>query len=233
MEGAVAIVLGAGAGERLGGEEPKAFKEVVGHSLLVWATHNAATCQQVRSVIAVVPPGFESRALAELADPKLLTVVVGGESRHDSVRAALEAVPDDAPAIVVHDAARPFATPQLFMAVLEALEDADGAVPVVPVPDTVKRIRGDVVIATEDREELALAQTPQAFRAAAFRDAHQQAAAMGVAYTDDATAAELAGYRVHTVAGEPDNIKITAPGDLPRAEQIATARKGTVFGTLT
>jgi 2-C-methyl-D-erythritol 4-phosphate cytidylyltransferase len=157
-----------------------------------------------------------------------VVIVSGGRSRHASVRAALAAVPDSATFIVCHDAARPFASPQQFVLVLGALEvtpDAAGAVPVVPVSDTVKRVRGGFVVRTEgSREELTLAQTPQAFRASALRDAHARAAQAGREFSDDAAALEWAGYRVAAVAGDPENFKITTPQDLALAELVAAER---------
>ena len=122
--------------------------------------------------------------------------------------------------MICHDAARALATPQLFSTVLGSLEGWDGVVPVVPVPDTVKRVRDGAVVATERREDLALAQTPQAFSARALRDAHARAAEAGLEFTDDAAALEWAGYRVRTTPGEPHNFKITTVEDLARAEQL-------------
>jgi len=123
---------------------------------------------------------------------------------------------------VCHDAARPFASPALYSAVVSALASADGAVPVLAVADTVKRVRGGIVDATEPRDGLALAQTPQAFDAAALRDAHDRAEREGVEVTDDAAALEWAGYRVSAVPGEVRNFKVTTPEDLARAELVAS-----------
>jgi 2-C-methyl-D-erythritol 4-phosphate cytidylyltransferase len=226
--GAVAIVLAAGSGERLGRAEPKAFVEVAGKPMVVRAAEAAAACPAVGSLVVAVPKGTETSARAVLAPGKPVVVVAGGRSRHASVRAALESVPQSAPFIVCHDAARPFASPQQFVLVLGALEvtsDAAGAIPVVPVPDTVKRVRGGFVERTEGpREELMLAQTPQAFRAAALRDAHARAAQADREFSDDAAALEWAGYRVAAVAGDPENFKITTPEDLALAELVGAER---------
>jgi 2-C-methyl-D-erythritol 4-phosphate cytidylyltransferase/2-C-methyl-D-erythritol 2,4-cyclodiphosphate synthase len=127
-------------------------------------------------------------------------------------------VPDTAEIILCHDAARPLATPALFRAVIEGLLDTEAVVPVLPVLDTVKRVVHGSVVGTEPREELVLAQTPQAFRAAPLRDAHARAEHDGLEFTDDASAVEWAGYRVRTVPGEPGNFKITSAEDLARAE---------------
>jgi 2-C-methyl-D-erythritol 4-phosphate cytidylyltransferase len=127
--------------------------------------------------------------------------------------------------VVCHDAARPLATPGLFGAVLDALEGWDGVVPVLPVPDTVKRVRGGLVEATEARDTLGLAQTPQAFATSALRDAHARAERDGHEVTDDAAALELVGYRVRAIAGEAANFKITTLEDLARAESILAERE--------
>jgi 2-C-methyl-D-erythritol 4-phosphate cytidylyltransferase/2-C-methyl-D-erythritol 2,4-cyclodiphosphate synthase len=154
-------------------------------------------------------------------------VVGGGETRQESVRLALRAVAEDVKVVACHDAARPFASPALFGAVIEAVGDgAAGAVPVVAVADTIKRARDGWVVGTEVREELAAAQTPQAFATPVLREAHERAAAQGVAFTDDAALVEWAGGRVRTVPGEPANIKVTTPEDLARAEAVEAAAGG-------
>src|SRR5439155_6919797 len=116
-------------------------------------------------------------------------------SRLASTRAGLAAAPSDAEVIVCHDAARPLATPDLFSRVVlsASRQGVDGAIPIVPVPDTVKRVSGDVVVSTEPREHLRLAQTPQAFAAGPLRQAHQRAAETDLTFTDDAALLEWAG----------------------------------------
>jgi 2-C-methyl-D-erythritol 4-phosphate cytidylyltransferase / 2-C-methyl-D-erythritol 2,4-cyclodiphosphate synthase len=162
--------------------------------------------------------------LADVARP--VTVVVGGVTRQESVAAALEAAPAACDYILCHDAARPFASPRLFedvIAMLRAHEEADGVIPVLEVTDTVKRVRGSVVVATEDRADLRIAQTPQGFRGRALRSAHRRAAAAGEHFTDDAALVEWAGGRVVTVAGEADNFKVTTAADLERARSMVEA----------
>lgn len=221
MSGAVVIVLAAGSGERLALATPKAFVELAGRPMLVHAARAAFDCSAVASILAVVPAGWEERAHRLLEPIGPHAVVAGGRTRQASVRAALAATPSG-DIIVCHDAARPFASPALFSAVVSALVGADGAVPVLAVADTVKRVRGGIVDATEPRDGLALAQTPQAFDAAALRDAHERAEREGVDVTDDAAALEWAGYRVSAVAGDARNFKITTPEDLARAELVAS-----------
>ena len=216
---AAAIVLAAGAGRRLGADEPKAFLTIGGRPILAVAAAAAAASGAIDEMIVTVPDGFEDRArgcVEGLGIP--CTVIPGGDSRQASVRAALAAA-GSIELVAVHDAARPFAPPDLFVSVLDAVDaDVDGAVPVLPVADTVKRIEGGFIIATVPRDELALAQTPQAFRVTALRDAHDRAAASGLGVTDDAQLLEAVGHRVRAIAGDPMNTKITTMLDLARAD---------------
>lgn len=216
---AVAVILAAGAGKRLGAEVPKAFLSIGERPMLAVAAAAAAVSPAVHAIVVTSPPGYEGDARGCLEGlPVACTVVTGGVTRQASVRAALTAVTADVDVVVVHDAARPFAPPDLFSAVVEAVADgAEGAIPVLPVIDTVKRVDGGMVVGTLDRDELALAQTPQAFRVAALRAAHDLAAAEERVVTDDAALLEGSG-RVVTVPGDPMNIKITTMLDLARAE---------------
>jgi 2-C-methyl-D-erythritol 4-phosphate cytidylyltransferase len=148
-------------------------------------------------------------------------MVTGGDTRQESVRRGIEALTSTATGVLCHDAARPLATPELFRVVAAALsaDEADGVVPLVPVSDTVKRVRqGRVVETVGPRVELGLAQTPQGFVVSALRDAHQQASAARMEATDDAMLLEQAGYRVHAVPGERSNLKVTTAEDLQQAE---------------
>lgn len=199
-----AIVVAAGQGTRFGG--PKQFAALGGRTV---AAHSVERARSVADrVVLVVPRDYEGTG--EGADE----VVVGGDTRSASVRAGLARC-GGADVIVVHDAARPFASETLFAAVVDAVsKGADGAVPGVAVTDTVKSVRREgvvsVVDATPDRDTLVTVQTPQAFRADALRTAH----AHGGTATDDAALLEQAGLRVVVVAGETRNIKITVPSDL-------------------
>jgi len=209
-----AIVVAAGQGQRYGG--PKQFA-ILQHDTVT--THSVRAARSVAErVVLVVPTNYQGNG--EGAD----VVVVGGDTRASSVRAGLEEC-GDADVIVVHDAARPMATSALFASVVDAvLAGADGAVPGLPISDTVKRVRPDgtltVIDATESREELVTVQTPQAFR----RDVLTRAHANGDDATDDAALVEVLGARVVVVPGELDNVKITVPGDLARATSIASLR---------
>jgi 2-C-methyl-D-erythritol 4-phosphate cytidylyltransferase len=197
-----AIVVAAGTGTRFGG--PKQFAELEGRRVVDWAL--VASRSVADGVVLVVPP-------AHLDDetPAADVVVAGGATRSESVRAGLGAVPAGADVVVVHDAARPFAAPALFEAVVACVRDgADGAIPGVAIADTVKRVAGGRVVGTLNREELVAVQTPQAFAADVLRRAH----AGGGEATDDAALVEAAGGRVMVVPGDPANTKITLRADL-------------------
>lgn len=224
---AAAIVLAAGGGRRLGTDEPKAFVSIGGRPLVALSAAAAVASPAIGSLVAAVPQGLEDRARELLAGIDLpVTVVAGGESRQASVALALRAVSDDVQVVLCHDAARPFAPPDLFTAVVDAIDQhvegaidghVDGAIPVVPIADTVKRVAAGLIVGTESREGLALAQTPQAFRLEALREAHRRAQEASVFFTDDAGVVEWAGYRVAAVQGDPRNFKVTTLADLARA----------------
>jgi 2-C-methyl-D-erythritol 4-phosphate cytidylyltransferase / 2-C-methyl-D-erythritol 2,4-cyclodiphosphate synthase len=226
-DAAIVILLAAGAGRRLGGPEPKVLLPIGGLPVLAVAAA-AAAASGVGGLVVTFPPGWEGRARACAVGLGVdVQFVEGGETRQASVRAALGAVPASVASVAVHDAARPFASPDLFRRVLRAVERGpDGAVPVLPVADTVLRVRGEVVEGVESREELALGQTPQAFRTAALREAHAKAEAVGASFTDDASMLRWAGYEVLVVPGDPDNVKITTLADLAQADRRMGAAGG-------
>lgn len=207
MPGVGAIVVAAGRGDRFGAE--KQFLELAGTRLVDRAV---AACAAVSDeVVVVIPPG------TEWSGPPVAAAVPGGATRSASVRAGLDAL-SGAPAVVlVHDAARPLAGRALFDAVIGAVRaGADAAVPGVPVADTIKRVRGDRVLETIDRDTVVAVQTPQAFRTAVLRAAHDRA---GDA-TDDAALVEAAGGAVVVVPGDVANFKITEASDLERAAAV-------------
>ena len=224
---ASAVVVAAGAGTRLGADEPKSLLEIGGRAIVAVAVGAVVACPAIDDVVVAAPPGFEDRVLAQLSklDPSI-TVVSGGETRQRSVAAALQAV-SASDIVVIHDAARPFASPDLFTAVVQAVASgANGAVPILPLTDTVKRVRGGLVVQTEAREELGLAQTPQACRADVLRAALERAADAGLDFTDDAGLLEWMGATVRAVPGEPGNFKITTLLDLLRADELLRGGSG-------
>ncbi len=202
------IVLAAGSGTRYGRIIPKQYEMLGGRRVLDWSVDAAAEVSD--GVVLVVGPEHR-REEGPAADE----VVVGGETRAESVRAGLAVVPGGAAVIVIHDAARPLASPELFRSVIRALRSgADGAVPGVAVSDTLKRVDEGAVVETVDRSGLVAVQTPQAFLALSLREAHSGCAEA----TDDAALVERIGGRVVVVEGEPRNLKITEPSDLVVAE---------------
>jgi 2-C-methyl-D-erythritol 4-phosphate cytidylyltransferase len=229
-----ALLLAAGWGSRLG-REPKAFVELGGVPLFVHSLRAIRDCPGLDEVVVMVPEGFEEAALRWAGPAGLedrLRAWVGGSTRQESVRLGLAALGAGWEVVVCHDAARPFATSALFGRVLEGLlaakgdDGVAGVVPVVPSPDTVKLVRGGRVVETIPRDQVGLAQTPQAFRAQPLAEAHRLALRTGIEATDDAMLLEAAGYGVGTVEGESDNFKVTTPADLRRAEAVLAARTG-------
>jgi 2-C-methyl-D-erythritol 4-phosphate cytidylyltransferase len=227
MEGAraVAVIVAAGSGTRLGGDEPKALHTIGGRPLVVVAVERALGSPSIDGVVVVAPPGFEEQVREVLAPIAGSSVVVtGGTTRQRSVTAGVNAVDAPTDVVVVHDAARPFASAELFTAVVDAVAaGADAAVPVLPLFDTVKRVRDGAIVGTEPRDELGLAQTPQACRIQLLRDGLAKAEESGLDFTDDAGLLEWMGVSVRTVAGEPGNFKITTALDLARADAILGA----------
>jgi 2-C-methyl-D-erythritol 4-phosphate cytidylyltransferase len=220
-DGAIVILLGAGAGRRLGGAAPKALLPIGDRPILGVAAAAAAASPRIAGLVVTFPPGWEAQARASvgLVDGSV-AFVEGGDSRQASVRAALATVADGVTVVVVHDAARPFASPELFDRVVAGLGDGvDGVVPVLPIPDTVLRVRDGRVDGAEPREELALGQTPQAFRTSVLREAHAKAEAHGAAFTDDASLLRWAGDEVRAIDGDPENAKITTLADLAEADR--------------
>jgi 2-C-methyl-D-erythritol 4-phosphate cytidylyltransferase/2-C-methyl-D-erythritol 2,4-cyclodiphosphate synthase len=225
------VVVAAGRGSRVGGAMPKQFRSIVGAPMIRQSLVMLAEHPRIRSVQPVIHPDdvaiFQSSALGL----DVLPPVFGGATRQSSVRAGLEALAARHPDIVlVHDAARPFASPQLVARAIDAAERTGAAIPALPVTDTVKTVDADgVVDKTLDRNVLRLVQTPQSFAFPALLDAHRRAARAGRHdFTDDAALAEWAGLKVSVFAGEPDNVKITNEGDFARAEAMQMSALGDV-----
>ena len=218
----LAILVAAGRGERMGPGRPKAFLELAGEALVLRSARVFDAAPSVDAIVAVVPEAEVETARALLAPVrKLLAVVPGGERRQDSVLAGLKQAPDGFDGIVlVHDAARPLVDVALVEAVARAAEGVGAALPVLPVVDTMKRVREGLVLETLDREELGTAQTPQGFRYALLIEAYEAAFRARLTVTDEAMAVERLGAPVVAVPGSPRNRKITTPDDLAWAEGV-------------
>jgi 2-C-methyl-D-erythritol 4-phosphate cytidylyltransferase/2-C-methyl-D-erythritol 2,4-cyclodiphosphate synthase len=220
-----AIIAAGGSGRRLGASVPKQLLDVGGRTLLQRTVDAFRSHPAVGHVIVAVPPDLLARPPRWLDGVRL---VAGGQRRQDSVANAFDAVAADVEIVLVHDAARPFVTSDVISRAIQGAVAHGAAIAAVPVSDTVKRVRiaDDVIVETIPREEIFLAQTPQAFR----REVLGAAIVAGRAaetVTDEAMLAERAGHRVHVVAGDPANVKITTAADLDLARsRVQTAAGG-------
>ena len=199
-----------------------------GIPLFAHSLRSAALASSIDSAVVVLPEAdleVASRMVSELRDiVDVSAVVAGGDSRQASVRRGLGVVESDHSPVVCHDAARPFASPALFDAVVRAVSgDCRGAIPGLRVSDTVKVVEDGRVVQTLPRDGLVLAQTPQAFDLAALRDAHARVVTEGWGATDDAVLLEDAGFTVAVVPGEEMNFKITTEADMRRAETLVAS----------
>lgn len=239
LRGDVAVLVpAAGLGTRLGPGAPKALRELAGVSLLSHAVRRVARAPSVGCVVVAAPPG-EAVSVREMLDaevlrveasgveaptPVRLIVIEGGSSRQESVGRALAAAPPSFPIILVHDAARALAPPDLVERVAAAVRGGhDAVIPVLPVVDTIKQVdESDAVIGTVDRSVLRAVQTPQGFRREVLAAAHASAVDQ---LTDDAGLAEKIGVRVHCVPGAETALKITRPFDLAVAALLLDAER--------
>lgn len=217
---AVAVVPAAGSGSRLGARRPKQFLRLGGIPLLVQTLRALARVRELDGIVVAAPPTdvLETRRLLQNHRiPGILAVVAGGAERQESVWLALQAVPDESELLVVHDAVRPFITPQLVRAVIAEARRYGAATCGLPVSETIKRVREGIVETTVEREGLWLVQTPQAFRRDLIWEAHEKAKRDGFWGTDDAVLVERLRLPVRMVPGLPENLKITTREDLSRA----------------
>ena len=209
-----AVLVAAGRGERLGEDRPKAFVRLGDLPMLAEPLRRLDESEWIDAVVVVAPPEWEEPAILlaeEIGASKVTACVTGGHTRSESVRAGVAEVPEDAAVILVHDAARPLLPDEVIGRVIEALgEGFDGAVPTLPVSDTVKRVDGDRVVETVDRSALVTVQTPQAFVASVLRSALSGDA------SDCASLVERAGGSIRTVMGDERLLKVTTRADLER-----------------
>jgi 2-C-methyl-D-erythritol 4-phosphate cytidylyltransferase len=213
-----AILVAAGTGERLGLDRPKAFAPLNDRPLVAEPLERIDASAWVEGIIVAAPPQWEEPCILvaeEVAAGKVAGTVTGGVTRSESVRAALAEVPDDASVVLVHDAARPLVTDEVIERVITALGDGwDGAIPVLALSDTIKKVDGEAVTETLDRSQLVAAQTPQAFVAPVLREAFSTLQQTATKSTDCASLVEARGGRVRAVAGDRRLIKVTEPADL-------------------
>jgi 2-C-methyl-D-erythritol 4-phosphate cytidylyltransferase len=214
-----AVLAAAGRGERLGLDRPKAFARLRDRPLLAESLERLEATPWVEAIVVVAPPGWEEPAILlaeELGCGKVVGCVAGGDSRSESVREGVAEVSDDATVVLVHDAARPLVTDEVVERVLEPLTEGwDGAVPALPLTDTVKRVRGVEVVETIDRSDLVATQTPQAFESTVLRQALRGDVASA---SDCASLVEAQRGRIAIVEGDPRLVKVTSAEDLALVE---------------
>lgn len=219
----------------MGGAVPKQFLALGGEPIVAHSLRALQSAACIHEIILAVPQADLDYCRNDLAVrygfSKVTKVVPGGNERQDSVRLALEHVPQETDIVLVHDAVRPFVTVPMIAAVVVAARQHGGAIIALPMRDTVKQVGADHIIhRTVDRQPLWLAQTPQAFRMDRLRDAHRKAHAEGVHATDDAFLFEWMGYPVVVVEGSGENIKVTRPEDMVIGEAILASRAAVRFG---
>ena len=219
-----ALIVAAGSGSRMGGGTPKQFRTIGGKPVLAHAVDALAAHTRINSVRVVIGAGQEAMAKTVLGE-RDVALFTGGAERHDSVRNGLAGLTDGI--VLIHDAARPFCPPRVVDDLLGALMDSAGAVPVLPVADTLARAGGTIEQMAE-RDGLVRVQTPQAFRVADLLKAIEQSGVRGA--TDESSVLVAAGLTVATVAGDPMLDKLTAEADFARAEAIFAGRLVTRTG---
>ena len=214
MSGVWAVLVAAGRGERLGGDRPKAFAGLAGRPLLAESLERLDRSEWIEAIVVVAAEGWEEPVILlaeELGAGKVRAAVTGGATRADSVRAGVAEVPEEAAVVLVHDAARPLLADDVIERVVAALGGGwDGAVPGLPLADTVKRVSGAEIVETLERGELVAVQTPQAFPA----DSLRRAVAGGGEASDCAALVQAAGGRVRWVEGDKRLLKVTTQADL-------------------
>jgi 2-C-methyl-D-erythritol 4-phosphate cytidylyltransferase len=220
------VIVAAGRGERFG-HSAKVLAEAGGRPLLAWSLE-AATCAVSTAEIVVVcgahtREGVHSLVRERTGFPRT-QICQGGATRQDSVRAGLGMLSESLEVAVIHDAARPLATPIMFDDVARAARRWGAAIVAVPVTDTIKEVDADRIVRSLPRDSLRAAQTPQAFRLALLMDMMNRAAAAGEAFTDEAGVLEWAGVPVRVRPGAGENLKVTSPEDLLLVDALLRAR---------
>ncbi len=235
MPETIALIVAAGRGVRAGGDLPKQYRTIGGKSMLWRSVDAFLSHPAIDGVIVAIAPGDARYAdVAPQNNDRLLPPVSGGETRQETVRAGLQALVARNPGqVLIHDAARPFASSGLITRVASALQDADAVIPALPVPATLKAVDAShMITATIPREGVHAAETPQGFRFAAILAAHEKAAREGGSFTDDASVAEWAGIPVRVVPGEAGNIKLTSAEDIDAADRRMAAEAALALGDI-
>lgn len=223
MSKCLALIVASGRGTRFGSDQPKQYQSLHGSHVLHHALRSFVRHPKVDAVRAVIHPDDQPRYQEAAQGLALLAPVFGGETRQDSVRLGLESLEDIEPErVLIHDGARPLVDAGVIDRVMDALDNISGAIPALPVADTLKHVKNGLIGDTIDRHGLFRAQTPQGFAFKPILNAHRQM--MGRALTDDAAVAEASGLDVAIVCGDESNLKITESDDMERAAQLLGSR---------
>ena len=222
------LIAAAGSGRRMGAEGNKLLLPVAGRSVLAWTLEAALACPAIHW-IGIVGQPVDAQAVAAIVTgacpDRPVEWILGGDTRQDSVRCGLAALPTDAEGVLIHDGARCLVEPDLLARCAAAVHQGAAVIAATPVTDTIKQVDGaGTITATPDRRALWAAQTPQGFPVAQLRDAHATAIAEGWSVTDDAALFERLGLPVQVLEAPPSNIKLTTPFDLTVAAAVLTAR---------
>jgi 2-C-methyl-D-erythritol 4-phosphate cytidylyltransferase len=222
------LIAAAGSGRRMGAGGNKLLLEVAGRAVLAWTLEAALACQAIRW-IGIVGQAADAEAVAAIvaaAEPdRPVRWIVGGDTRQESVRRGLAALPPEAGGVLIHDGARCLVEPELLERCAAAVSQGRAVIAATPVTDTIKQVDGEgTITATPDRSRLWAAQTPQGFPVQQLRQAHATASERGWSVTDDAALFERLGLAVQVLEAPPSNIKLTTPFDLTIAAAVLAQR---------
>lgn len=219
----VALIVAGGRGIRFGGDIPKQFRNILDRPLLSWTILQFEKAEKVDEIVVVVPEDYLLYANEKVVAPyqfgKVRKVIIGGESRRESVRRGLNSLPISTGYVAIHDGARPLVYHKDIDRVIAMAQTERAAILARPISDTVKRVESDFIISTLDRAKLYLAETPQVFQYDLILSAHN-AVPENKGVTDDAYLVELLGFKVRTIVPDGINFKITTEDDLDMAKFI-------------
>lgn len=227
-----ALIVGGGSGKRMGGPVPKQFLSLKGRPLVDWSLDAFEKCDVVAGIVLVLPEQYveaEERRIRKLGKvSKLIAVVKGGKERQESVSLGLKAMPPLANYVAIHDAVRPFVTPQLITATYTLATQIGAAIPAVAIHDTLVQVdQSGLLVRPISRDAIRRSQTPQIFSSDILAESHEKAEKEGLMFTDDATLVSYYGHRVATFVHYGENRKITTPQDM---EKITMQHSGKSFG---
>lgn len=218
-----ALIVAAGQAVRFGGAVPKQFREVCGRPLLSWTISRFEHAASIDAIVVVVAEEHLLYTSQKVVDPfgysKVQKIVVGGDTRQQSVLRGLKSLPISTRLVAIHDGARPLTTPTDIDRVVHMARSERAAMLAIPATDTVKRVRDGYILGTLERDSLYLAQTPQVFDFDLILEAHQSADA-DLAVSDDASLVEARGFKVRVVEPSAPNLKVTSADDLVLVEAL-------------